>query len=56
MEYPHGTHVLVGQKVLEGPDVLPHLDEASSVGAAEVTEPPCRPEVHLVDNNGIDTC
>ena len=56
MEYPHGTHVLVGQKVLEGTYMLADLDEASPVGAAEVAEPPRRSQVHLVDNNGIDTC
>ena len=55
MEYPHGTHVLMGQKVLEGPDMLADLDEATPIGAAEVAETPCRPEVHLVDEKGIDT-
>lgn len=39
--------VLLGQQVVQGPQVLAHLDEGAPVGTAELTETPGRAEVHL---------
>lgn len=39
--------VLLGQQVVQGPQVLAHLDERAPVGTAELTETPGRTEVYL---------
>ena len=31
VKHPHGLHVLQGNQVVQGPDVLPHLDETTAV-------------------------
>lgn len=39
--------VLLGQQVVQSPQMLAHLDESAPVGTAELTEAPGRTQVHL---------
>ena len=54
VQHPHGGHVLVGQQVLQGAYVLPHLDETTPVEAAKVAQTLGRSQVHLVDKMRIN--
>ena len=47
VKHPHDLHVLLGNQVVQGSDVLPNLDETTAVRRAHVPQSLGRPSVYL---------